>query len=188
MKIYPCRAPSLKSLRLVESYGVDTEIFAEAIKRFPVLEELELSRCNIRHVWHVIQFCPQLKHFRHVKKGYHIRDNYYDTGRGTHNMEASAIARMPGLLSLQLLGDHLDNEGLSAILDNCPHLELLDLRGCLNIRMDGSLRLKCAWVNGEKLCRYILTDDRVHFCVDQLALSYDKSTDDYEDFQQWQTY
>jgi hypothetical protein len=178
MKIYPCRAPSLKSLRLVESYGVDTEIFAEAIKRFPVLEELELSRCNIRHVWHVIQFCPQLKHFRHVKKGYHIRDNYYDTGRGTHNMEASAIARMPGLLSLQLLGDHLDNEGLSAILDNCPHLELLDLRGCLNIRMDSSLRLKCAWVNWEKLCRYTLTDDRVHFCVDQLALSYDKSTDD----------
>ncbi|XP_047058013.1 putative F-box/LRR-repeat protein 23 [Lolium rigidum] len=182
------QAPSLKSLRLVESYGVDTEIFAEAIKKFPLLEELELSRCNIRHVWHVIQFCPQLKHFRHVKKGYHIRDNYYDTRRGTHNMEASAIARMPGLLSLQLLGDHLDNEGLSAILDNCPHLELLDLRGCLNIRMDGSLRLNCVWVNWEKLCRYTLTDDRVHFCVDQLALSYDKSTDDYEDFQQWQTY
>jgi hypothetical protein len=186
-KIYPCRAPSLKSLRLIESYDLNWKPFAETITRFPLLEELELSLCNFRHVWRVIQFCPQLKHFRHVKRRYYNWDNCYDIGWGTHNMEAFAIARMPRLLSLQLLGDYLDNEGLSAILDNCPHLELLDLRSCPNIRINSGMRLKFAWINREKLCRYVLTDDRVHFCIEQLAFSYD-STDHCEDFQQWKTY
>ena len=56
-------------------------------------------------------------------------------------MEAFAIAGMPRLLSLHLVTDNLDNEGLSAILDNWPHLELLDLcyNGCSRTSNDPSL-------------------------------------------------
>lgn len=101
---------------------------------------------------------------------------FFDIGPHYRNMEAFAIARLPRLLSLQLVGDDLDNAGLSAILENCPHLELLDLRNCPNIHMDSSLLVKCAQVNRKKPWRYALTDGRVHCWVDKHASSYD-STD-----------
>jgi hypothetical protein len=52
------------------------------------------------------------------------------------NKDGEAIATMHKLRSLQLFGNNLTNEGLTAILDNCPHLESLDtLRGkCARIK------------------------------------------------------
>ena len=45
----------------------------------------------------------------------------------------------------QLASIRLTNEGLTAILDNCPDdLECLELRACANVRMDGDMRSKCA--------------------------------------------
>ncbi|TVU43177.1 hypothetical protein EJB05_09622, partial [Eragrostis curvula] len=40
------QAPSLKSLRLISYYNIENEGFAESIKKFPLLEELELSLCS----------------------------------------------------------------------------------------------------------------------------------------------
>uniref|UniRef100_A0A0E0ARW4 Transport inhibitor response 1 domain-containing protein n=1 Tax=Oryza glumipatula TaxID=40148 RepID=A0A0E0ARW4_9ORYZ len=51
---------------------------------------------------------------------------------------------MHELRSLQLFANTLTNKGLSAILDNCPYLESLDIRHCYNDGMDASLRAKCA--------------------------------------------
>uniref|UniRef100_A0A0D3GX77 Transport inhibitor response 1 domain-containing protein n=1 Tax=Oryza barthii TaxID=65489 RepID=A0A0D3GX77_9ORYZ len=51
---------------------------------------------------------------------------------------------MHELRSLQLFANILTNKGLSAILDNCPNLESLDIRHCYNVDMDASLRAKCA--------------------------------------------
>lgn len=127
------------------------------------------------YAWRLLEFCPQLKHYKHVKQVYGP-GKFFDIGPHYRNMEAFAIARLPRLLSLQLVGDDLDNAGLSAILENCPHLELLDLRNCPNIHMDSSLVVKCAQVNRKKPWRYALTDGRVHCWVDKHASSYD-STD-----------
>uniref|UniRef100_M8BTA5 F-box domain-containing protein n=1 Tax=Aegilops tauschii TaxID=37682 RepID=M8BTA5_AEGTA len=113
--------------------------FAEALKKLPLLEELALSNCNYRHAWRALEFCPQLKHYIHIKQSVHP-GIYPHIGRPhSHNIEAFAIARLPNLLSLQLSGDNLDNDGLSAILNNCPHLESLDLHSYPNIRMDSSV-------------------------------------------------
>ncbi|TVU01460.1 hypothetical protein EJB05_53087, partial [Eragrostis curvula] len=62
------QAPSLKSLRLISYYNIENEGFAESIKKFPLLEELELSLCsNIgeTRVFEVVgRACPHLKRFR----------------------------------------------------------------------------------------------------------------------------
>ena len=42
---------------------------------------------------------------------------------------------------------HLDNQGLIAIVDNCPYLELLILRDCPHVIMDNTLLAKCARID-----------------------------------------
>ena len=56
------------------------------------------------------------------------------------------IAMMHELCSLQLFRNHLTNTGLAAIVDNCTHLESLDLLCCFNVVMDGGMRAKCAGI------------------------------------------
>ncbi|CAN6172030.1 unnamed protein product [Urochloa humidicola] len=53
---------------------------------------------------------------------------------------------MHELRSLELYCNHLTNKGLMMILDNCVHLELLIIRECPNVTMDGTLVAKCARV------------------------------------------
>ncbi|XP_004974359.1 putative F-box/LRR-repeat protein 23 [Setaria italica] len=138
------QAPSLKSLRLISCNGVTNEGVAEAVKELPLLEELELSLCdNVggSEVFEVVgEACPQLKHFRLCKKRFDV------TVRNKDN-DVRGIATMHGLHSLQLFSNLLTNKGLETILDNCPHLESLDIRYCFNIDMDQTLLLKCARIN-----------------------------------------
>ncbi|KAL1188346.1 putative F-box/LRR-repeat protein 23 [Cardamine amara subsp. amara] len=51
---------------------------------------------------------------------------------------------MPQLVRLELFGNRLTNIGLNAILDNCHHLEHLDLRCCSNIEFVGDLKKRCS--------------------------------------------
>ncbi|EFJ20282.1 hypothetical protein SELMODRAFT_35457, partial [Selaginella moellendorffii] len=52
--------------------------------------------------------------------------------------EALAIAaHMPLLRHLELCYGSLTNSGLAAILDKCKSLDFLDLRGCMNLTIDG---------------------------------------------------
>jgi hypothetical protein len=158
--IYLCRAPSLKSLRLISCDDVSNEGFAEAIKKLNLLEELELSlSSNVfgQEVFETVgKSCSQLKRFRLSEHSFYcFEDVDYNK-----DCEALGIATMTGLRSLQIFGNNLTNVGLTAILDNCHHLESLDIRHCFNVDMDNHLRGKCA---GIKTLR--LPDD---------------STDDYE--------
>ncbi|KAL6596938.1 hypothetical protein ACP70R_047072 [Stipagrostis hirtigluma subsp. patula] len=57
--------------------------------------------------------------------------------------------------TLRLIHNDLSNHGLAAILDNCLHLESLRIRNCGNVRMDCTLRAKCARIRTMKL----LTDN-----------------------------
>ncbi|XBI30903.1 hypothetical protein VPH35_054547 [Triticum aestivum] len=140
-------APSLKSLRLISCYKFSDEALMEAIVKFPLLEELELALCsNVGEsgVLGVVgKACPQLKSFRLIK------DVLYDSEASDYDKddEAMGIATMHGLRSLQLFGNDLTNKGLTTILDNCCHLEFLDIRHCFNVYMDNTLRTKCARIS-----------------------------------------
>ncbi|CAL5010777.1 unnamed protein product [Urochloa decumbens] len=151
------QAPSLKSLRLICCQ--DIVEFEEEIKKFPLLEELEISLfTNIggKQVFEEVgKSCPQLKHFRFNSYRFHNLGEYSDDDdnefRYHKDDDALGIASMHGLRSLQLFGNDFTNEGLTAILDNCPYLESLDIRHCFNIAMDDALRAKCATIKTLRL-------------------------------------
>ncbi|PUZ50468.1 hypothetical protein GQ55_6G060700 [Panicum hallii var. hallii] len=135
-------------LRLISCNGVTNEGVAEAAKGLPLLDELELSLCdNVggSEVFEVVgEVCPQLKQFRLNKKRFDVtvwvKENY-----------VQGIATMHGLRTLQLFSNILTNTGLETILDNCPHLESLDIRHCFNVDMDETLLLKCARIKTLRL-------------------------------------
>ncbi|CAN6197829.1 unnamed protein product [Urochloa humidicola] len=138
------KASSLKSLRLISCYKISKEGFAAAITKFSLLEELEISKCSgivsNESLEAIAKSCPRLKHFRHIKrKGSSVAVKKKDG-------EALAISGMHELRSLELYRNNLTNKGLSMILDNCIHLELLIIRKCPNVTMDGALLAKCARV------------------------------------------
>ncbi|XP_047952752.1 putative F-box/LRR-repeat protein 23 [Salvia hispanica] len=51
---------------------------------------------------------------------------------------------MSNLRHLQLFGKRIENRGLEAILDGCPHLESLDLGRCYGLDMQGALVKRCS--------------------------------------------
>jgi len=170
---YLRRAPSLKSLRLISCQNIIR--FEEEIKKFPLLEELEISLfTNIggKHVFEAVsKACPKLKHlrfnsYRFINLGNREHsdddDYYYDYDdndlKYKKDDDALGIASMRGLRTLQLFANNLTNEGLKAILDNCPRLESLDIRHCFNITMDDTLQAKFKRIKTLKL-PYDSTDD-----------------------------
>ncbi|OQU80046.1 hypothetical protein SORBI_3007G070500 [Sorghum bicolor] len=174
------QAPSLKSLRLISCYDVSNEGFAEAIKKLPLLEELELSLSkNVfgQEVFETVgKSCPHLKRFRLSEhRFYSFEDVDYNK-----NGEALGIATMTELRSLQIFGNNLTNEGLTAILDNCCHLESLDIRHCFNVEMDNTLRAKCAGIKTLRLPNDS-TDD-YEFIVSNPAWANDSQTQSEDDF------
>ncbi|KAJ8642150.1 hypothetical protein MRB53_018844 [Persea americana] len=128
----------LKCLCLVSCYGISNDKLIGVAKKFPQLEELEITYCSFsKEVLETVgQSCPQLKHLRLNRHGYKYGIECDD--------EALAIAgNMPELRQLQLFGNNLSDHGLWAILDGCPHLESLDLRRCFNVNMAGKLQKRC---------------------------------------------
>ncbi|CAN6203900.1 unnamed protein product [Urochloa humidicola] len=139
------QASSLNSLRLISCYEMSSKAFAASITKFSMLEELEISKCSgiVSHesLEVIAKSCPRLKHFRHIKR----KHPCLFTGEKKDG-EALAISGMHELRSLELYRNHLTNKGLTRILDNCVHLELLIIRECPNVTMDGALLAKCARV------------------------------------------
>ncbi|CAL5080334.1 unnamed protein product [Urochloa decumbens] len=148
--IYLCWAPALKSLILIScGEKLSNEGLLEVIQMFPQLEELEVSKCwNVRRnkeLFEVVsKACPHLKHLRHSHPSF-IYCHCCTLPDGDDS-EAMVIAKMHGIRSLQFVRNILTNQGLVAILDNCPHLESLEIRRCCNIIIDDALRAKCAHI------------------------------------------
>lgn len=82
------------------------------------------------------QSCPLLKSLKFSPSILKV-DNKDDS-------VAFAIAKtMSELRHLTILKNGITNDGLLAILDGCPLLESLDLRGCVHLDMNESLKKRC---------------------------------------------
>lgn len=116
---------------------------------FPLIEELKLSACGdilSRATCEAVgEACQNLRHFELVKKKFCPYSYVADFGNFKDD-EAHGIAAMHGLRYLKISGSKLTNEALAVILDNCPHLESLDLHSCSNIVMDDAIQAKCAGI------------------------------------------
>ena len=153
-------------------------------EKLPLLEELEItsSLLSDETIEAVGRHCPHLKSFK-WNHGYRLPGIQCDE-------DAVAVAKnMPELRHLQLIRNRLTNDGLQAILDNCPHLESLDLRKCFNVTLSGDLGRRCARIKNLRLpndstndCRLIVeTSDNGSFEQDiPYWMDIDDLSDDYE--------
>ncbi|XP_074288402.1 putative F-box/LRR-repeat protein 9 [Silene latifolia] len=162
------RCRNLKHLRLGHEVYVSDEKLIEAVYKLPMLEEIQVkinsfSDETVEAIGHA---CPSLISFSLNGDGSKKADYVY-------NGEALAISKsMPKLRHLQLIGNGMDNVGLKAILDGCPHLEFLDMRACSYINLSGDLGKRIE-ANKRLICLY------------DSAAKYNRGTcsdeDDYED-------
>ncbi|KAM0902638.1 hypothetical protein ACQ4PT_019181 [Festuca glaucescens] len=188
------QAPSLRSLRL-DFFKITNEGFVEAIRNFPLLEELELKNCHgvkypeLFHLFELVdEVCPRMKHFRRMN----YRSYYYRADPNC-DIESLAIANMHQLRSLQLFRNKLTNEGLTAIIDNSPGLEFHVMHSCSNIVMDEAMRAKCARIERKIISVHDFEDhdhnfeegSNISFCSSCLMFEYfrnlNKDTADSED-------
>ena len=155
-------------------------------EKLPLLEELDITISSLSEetIEAVGCRCPHLKSFKWNHDEYRLPDIQCDD-------EAVAIAKnMPELRHLQLIRNRLTNDGLQAILDNCPHLESLDLRKCFNVTLSGDLGRRCARIKNLRLpndstndCGFIVeTSDNESFeqGIPIWMLDIDDLSDDYE--------
>lgn len=155
-----------------------------------MLEDLEHSYRDSPEEFfeHLGRKCPQLRCLRVNNDGFVYDDAKYDLMDqviGDHddddeeedeleygpwdwpsnnNGVAFAIAEsMHELRILQITNNTLTNAGVLAILDSCPHLEILDIAGCNNVSPNDQLRARwaslrhfnlsegCRWSNFKEL-------------------------------------
>ncbi|CAK9321243.1 unnamed protein product [Citrullus colocynthis] len=130
----------LRRLRILDCYDISDEGLTEAVSKLPLLEHLEIFLCSfdVETLKTVGRCCPLLKSLK-------LNKQFYRGLRMGRDDEALAVAEtMPKLQQLQICGNGLTNMGLQAILDGCPDLESLDLRGCFNLYLEGELEKRCA--------------------------------------------
>ncbi|KAJ9565946.1 hypothetical protein OSB04_001912 [Centaurea solstitialis] len=128
----------LNRLCLIGCYGITGCRLSNAVKMLPHLETLTLYDFDgcAEDIEAIGRNCPLLKSFT-IKR---------ENGGEIH---AHAIANsMPALRHLTLAGT-MDNDKIRAILNGCPHLESLDLSGCIYLDLDENL---------EKMCRERIKD------------------------------
>ncbi|KAL6622868.1 hypothetical protein ACP70R_032747 [Stipagrostis hirtigluma subsp. patula] len=154
------RAPSLKSLRVTPHNDVSSEAFIEIIKKFPLLEELQLvlksdvynhatkHKERSTYSWaELLQSacasCSHLQHFtvRHVGREWHAAGYY----QWKSSPKPFSIPTMHSLHSLKLYGGSFTKDVVINIVEHCPSLKSLDISDvpCLDPR-DDDLRNKCS--------------------------------------------
>ena len=113
-------------------------VLSEAIKKLPLLEELHLCVMLIPNPTDLETIgisCPMLKSFTYR--------NHWFVNLDVSEHAVAIGKTMPNLCHLQLCGKRIENRGLEAILDGCPHLESLDLGRCKGLDMQGALVKRC---------------------------------------------
>ncbi|KAG8385236.1 hypothetical protein BUALT_Bualt03G0021100 [Buddleja alternifolia] len=148
---YICqRSSHLKRLLLACCCDMTSKGLSEALKKTPLLEELHLNMIASvfpQEIETIGISCPMLKSFSFTERSrkfpfsYDSEDNEDLLMEGeARNAFVLAVAKtMPNLRHLGLFGSAMNNVGLKAILDDCPHLESLDIRQCLSVDLGGDL-------------------------------------------------
>ncbi|GAU42387.1 hypothetical protein TSUD_123830 [Trifolium subterraneum] len=182
------RASNLRSIQLDSCIRVSDEGLCEVAKKFPLLEEISISHgFQFKKCIEVIGLsCPLLKSLKfNGSGGYIVSDD-----------EALIIAKtMPGLRHLDIHGNRpLSDVGLIAILDGCPLLESLDIRGCSNLDFSGNLwkrlhnqikdlKIKDEYSNNFKLeFAYSDSNGNTYWEIVERSSDEDEDEDDNEDY------
>ncbi|KAJ9566036.1 hypothetical protein OSB04_002002 [Centaurea solstitialis] len=138
----------LNCLRLTSCYDITVRGLSNALKRLPHLETIQLYYFDFRKkedIEVIGRSCPLLKSFKMW------------TMMSAGDVYAHAVAKsMPALRHLKLIGI-MDDDGVRAILNGCPHLESLHLCRCPSQYRDLDLDLDLD-KNLEKLCRERIKD------------------------------
>ncbi|RLM98603.1 hypothetical protein C2845_PM06G28420 [Panicum miliaceum] len=165
------RASSMKSLRVTSHYDVSSEVFAEVIKKFPLLEELELvlkpeawnyttksgqppTNSWVELFQSACEACSHLHSFTVRSDTYYLRERSSPT--------PFSIPVMHGLQSLELSDGSFTKDVVMQIVDKCPGLESLDISDVPVYRWDEELRNKCSRIEDLKLqvsCYYDTDSD-----------------------------
>ena len=136
----------MKSLRVTSHYDVSSNVFAEAIKKFPLLEELELvlvadaytyttksGQPPATNPWvelfqSACEACSHLHNFT-VRRASKVTrfDPYYLRER----RRPFSIPVMHGLHSLELSDGSFTKDMVMQIVDKCPSLESLNISDVL---------------------------------------------------------
>jgi F-box/leucine-rich repeat protein 2/20 len=135
----------------------------EVAKKFPLLEEISISYgFQSKKSLEVIGLsCTLLKSLKLNRFG----------GCIMCDDEALIIAKsMSGLRHLDIRGNPLSDVGLIAILDGCPLLESLDIRGCHNLDFSGNL-----WKRLHNQIKGLVVRDPEYFNNFELEFAYSDS-------------
>ncbi|MFS7945910.1 putative F-box domain, leucine-rich repeat domain superfamily, F-box-like domain superfamily [Helianthus anomalus] len=173
------RSRQLKRLTIACCDDFSYRIWTKCLVKFPLLEELSLYATNIsaEGIETAGRYCSKLKTLKVNQENYRFWDDCIATTIGENLHE---------LRHLELIGNPMMNEGLKMILDGCRHLELLDLRRCLFIRLGGVLgkrclqEIKCVKLPNDFLegCPFIYEKDGFY---DESDGHYDECYDEYYD-------
>ncbi|KAJ0703485.1 putative leucine-rich repeat domain superfamily [Helianthus annuus] len=124
--------------------------------------------------------CPMLKTLKVNRNAWRFRAINFDEGSlVSYNEIAIAIGRnLLELRHLELIGNNMTNIGLQVILDNCRHLETLDLRNCCCINLKGDLGKQCS-----KHIKYLKRPiDSLKGCCPYYGIYGESSDEEYYDF------
>ncbi|MBA0551849.1 hypothetical protein Golob_022710, partial [Gossypium lobatum] len=127
---------SLRTLRLPRS-EINDSVVEQVAGRLSSVTFLDVSYC--RNIG-----APALEAIgKHCKLLMGLRRTMHPlevVGKLSQDDEALAIATtMPKLKQLEVAYLLISTEGVVKILENCPELELLDVRGCWNVKLDENL-------------------------------------------------
>ncbi|KAF7140125.1 hypothetical protein RHSIM_Rhsim06G0079500 [Rhododendron simsii] len=126
-------ASSLQTLRLPRS-NISDVIVEQVAGRLSTVASLDLSYCakiGARGLEAIGKHCKSLTGLR---RNMHPIDM---DGKLSQEDEAHSIAMtMPKLKQLEIAYLLVETESVLEIISNCPELELLDLRGCWNVKLD----------------------------------------------------
>ncbi|XP_071729277.1 putative F-box/LRR-repeat protein 9 [Rutidosis leptorrhynchoides] len=140
------RARQLKRLRIYCDLSYSCiKILAEALKKFPLLEELMIkyyTDFSKEVIESAARNCPLLKTLIvDQDRPYGIRDVYLPLN---DEIVVAIGENLHELRHLQLFNNGISNIDLKAIMDGCHQLESLNLSLCWNIDLKGDVVKRCS--------------------------------------------